>query len=120
MVSREGVQRDLLPLIEGTIVNTKYGPIKTDHILFIAAGAFHLATPSDLVPELQGRLPIRVQLNSLTEEDFYYILKYPENAITKQYTALIKTEGVELTFTDEALCKTKILADIFYNYETYM
>ncbi len=112
MVSREGVQRDLLPLIEGTIVNTKYGPIKTDHILFIAAGAFHLATPSDLVPELQGRLPIRVQLNSLTEEDFYYILKYPENAITKQYTALIKTEGVDLTFTDEAL---KEIAKIAYN-----
>ncbi len=103
MVSREGVQRDLLPLIEGTIVNTKYGPVKTDHILFIAAGAFHLSKPSDLVPELQGRLPIRVQLQSLTEEDFYHILKYPENAITKQYKEIIKTEGVELEFTDEAL-----------------
>ncbi len=103
MVSREGVQRDLLPLIEGTIVNTKYGPVKTDHILFIAAGAFHLSKPSDLVPELQGRLPIRVQLKSLTEEDFYHILKYPENAITKQYKEIIKTEGVELEFTDGAL-----------------
>ncbi|MCJ8165206.1 ATP-dependent protease ATPase subunit HslU [Pontibacter sp. E15-1] len=102
-VSREGVQRDLLPIVEGSAVNTKYGIINTDHILFIAAGAFHVAKPSDLIPELQGRFPIRVELNSLTKEDFYQILKFPKNALTKQYEALLKAEDVELTFNDEAL-----------------
>jgi ATP-dependent HslUV protease ATP-binding subunit HslU len=99
-ISREGVQRDLLPLIEGTVVNTKHGPIKTDHILFIASGAFQLAKPSDLLPELQGRLPIRVELNALTEEDYKKILKEPDNSLIKQYVALLKTEKVELEFTD--------------------
>jgi ATP-dependent HslUV protease ATP-binding subunit HslU len=102
-VSREGVQRDLLPLIEGTTVNTKYGPIKTDHILFIASGAFQLAKPSDLLPELQGRLPIRVELNALTEEDFKRILKEPDNSLIKQYVALLKTENVHLEFTDDGI-----------------
>ncbi len=102
-VSREGVQRDLLPIIEGSSVNTRYGIIKTDHILFIAAGAFHLAKPSDLVPELQGRFPIRVELNSLTEEDFFNILKEPKNALIKQYVELLKTEGVTLVFEDSAI-----------------
>ncbi|MBO6482463.1 MAG: ATP-dependent protease ATPase subunit HslU [Pelagibacteraceae bacterium] len=102
-VSREGVQRDLLPLIEGTTVNTKYGPVKTDHILFIASGAFQLAKPSDLLPELQGRLPIRVELNALTEEDFKRILKEPDNSLIKQYKALLKTEGVELDFSDNGI-----------------
>ncbi|MHA6249147.1 ATP-dependent protease ATPase subunit HslU [Pontibacter sp. CAU 1760] len=102
-VSREGVQRDLLPIVEGSSVNTKYGIINTDHILFIAAGAFHVAKPSDLIPELQGRFPIRVELNSLTKDDFYQILKFPKNALTKQYEALLKAEDVELTFNDEAL-----------------
>ena len=102
-VSREGVQRDLLPLIEGTTVNTKYGPIKTDHILFIASGAFQLAKPSDLLPELQGRLPIRVELNALTEEDFKRILKEPDNSLIKQYVALLKTENVHLEFTDDSI-----------------
>ncbi len=102
-VSREGVQRDLLPLIEGTTVNTKYGPIKTDHILFIASGAFQLAKPSDLLPELQGRLPIRVELNALTEEDFKRILKEPDNSLIKQYVALLKTENVHLEFTDDCI-----------------
>jgi ATP-dependent HslUV protease ATP-binding subunit HslU len=102
-VSREGVQRDLLPLIEGTTVNTKYGPIKTDHILFIASGAFQLAKPSDLLPELQGRLPIRVELNALTEEDYKRILKEPENSLIKQYVALLKTEEVELEFTNDGI-----------------
>ncbi len=102
-VSREGVQRDLLPLIEGTTVSTKYGPIKTDHILFIASGAFQLAKPSDLLPELQGRLPIRVELNALTEEDFKRILKEPDNSLIKQYIALLKTENVDLEFTDDGI-----------------
>jgi ATP-dependent HslUV protease ATP-binding subunit HslU len=102
-VSREGVQRDLLPLIEGTSVSTKHGPIKTDHILFIASGAFQLAKPSDLLPELQGRLPIRVELNALNEDDFKRILKEPDNSLIKQYKALLKTEDVELKFTDDGI-----------------
>lgn len=102
-VSREGVQRDLLPIVEGTTVNTKYGMVKTDHILFIAAGAFHVSKPSDLIPELQGRFPIRVELESLTEADFVRILREPKNALTTQYTALMETEGVTLTFSDEAV-----------------
>ncbi|MCX7610017.1 MAG: ATP-dependent protease ATPase subunit HslU [Ignavibacterium sp.] len=102
-VSREGVQRDLLPIVEGSNVNTKYGVVKTDHILFIASGAFHVAKPSDLIPELQGRFPIRVELNSLTEEDFIKILTMPENALLKQYNSLIQTEGVSLEFTDDAI-----------------
>ncbi|MTH78242.1 ATP-dependent protease ATPase subunit HslU [Paracoccus aestuariivivens] len=102
-VSREGVQRDLLPLIEGTTVSTKYGPVKTDHILFIASGAFHIAKPSDLLPELQGRLPIRVELRPLTEEDFVRILTETDNALTRQYTALMNTEGVEVTFTETGI-----------------
>ena len=102
-VSREGVQRDLLPLIEGTTVSTKYGPIKTDHILFIASGAFQLAKPSDLLPELQGRLPIRVELDALTSEDFKRILKEPDNSLIKQYKALLKTENVELDFSDDGI-----------------
>ena len=102
-VSREGVQRDLLPLIEGTTVNTKYGPIKTDHILFIASGAFQLAKPSDLLPELQGRLPIRVELDALNSEDFKKILKEPDNSLIKQYKALLKTENVELDFSEDGI-----------------
>ncbi len=102
-VSREGVQRDLLPLIEGTTVSTKHGSVKTDHILFIASGAFHVAKPADLLPELQGRLPIRVELRALTKEDFLRILTEPENSLIRQYTALMKTEKVDLVFTDEAL-----------------
>lgn len=102
-VSREGVQRDFLPIVEGTTVNTKYGPVKTDHILFIAAGAFHMTKVTDLIPELQGRFPIRVELNSLTEEDFQKILTAPENALIKQEKALLATENVELTFTDDAI-----------------
>jgi ATP-dependent HslUV protease ATP-binding subunit HslU len=102
-VSREGVQRDLLPLIEGTTVSTKYGPIKTDHILFIASGAFQLAKPSDLLPELQGRLPIRVELDALNSEDFKRILKEPDNSLIKQYKALLKTENVDLDFTDDGI-----------------
>ncbi len=102
-VSREGVQRDLLPIVEGSNVATKHGMVKTDHVLFIASGAFHVAKPSDLIPELQGRFPIRVELKSLTEEDFYLILTQPENALIKQYSALLGTEGVELTFSDGAI-----------------
>ena len=102
-VSREGVQRDLLPLIEGTTVSTKYGPIKTDHILFIASGAFQLAKPSDLLPELQGRLPIRVELDALNSDDFKRILKEPDNSLIKQYKALLKTENVELEFTEDGI-----------------
>ncbi len=102
-VSREGVQRDILPIVEGTVVMTKYGPIRTDYILFIAAGAFHVSKISDLIPELQGRFPIRVELKSLTEEDFRQILTQPENAIIKQHKALMKTESVELVFTDDAI-----------------
>lgn len=102
-VSRQGVQRDLLPIVEGSAVSTKYGIVNTDHILFIAAGAFHVSKPSDLIPELQGRFPIRVELQSLTKEDFFRILKDPKNALTKQYEALLKAEEVELTFDDAAL-----------------
>jgi ATP-dependent HslUV protease ATP-binding subunit HslU len=102
-VSREGVQRDLLPLIEGTTVSTKYGPVKTDHVLFIASGAFHIAKPSDLLPELQGRLPIRVELKALGREDFRRILTEPECSLIKQYKALLGTEGIELNFTDESI-----------------
>lgn len=102
-VSREGVQRDLLPLVEGCTVNTKYGQVKTDHILFIASGAFHLAKPSDLIPELQGRLPIRVELSALKIDDFVRILKEPDHSLIKQYQALLKTEGVELSFNEDSL-----------------
>jgi len=102
-VSREGVQRDLLPIVEGSTVTTKYGPVKTDHILFIAAGAFHVAKPSDLIPELQGRFPIRVELSPLTKEDFIRILTEPQNALIKQYTALLETEGITLDFTGDAI-----------------
>jgi len=102
-VSREGVQRDLLPIVEGSTVATKYGVVKTDHVLFIASGAFHVARPSDLIPELQGRFPIRVELKSLTEEDFYLILTQPRNALIKQYRAMLSTENIDLDFTDEAI-----------------
>lgn len=109
-VSREGVQRDLLPIVEGSAVNTKHGIINTDHILFIAAGAFHVAKPSDLIPELQGRFPIRVELQSLTQDDFYRILQTPKNALTKQYEAMLRSEGVSLTFQDEALSEIARIA----------
>jgi ATP-dependent HslUV protease ATP-binding subunit HslU len=102
-VSREGVQRDILPIVEGTTVNTRYGFIRTDHILFIAAGAFHVSKPSDLIPELQGRFPIRVELDSLTVDDFVKILLEPKNALVKQYTALLETEGIKISFTDDAV-----------------
>ena len=109
-VSREGVQRDLLPLIEGCTVSTKYGTIRTDHILFIASGAFHLAKPSDLIPELQGRLPIRVELHPLTPSDFNRILTEPHASLIEQYVALLGTEGIEVTFTEEALTRIAELA----------
>jgi ATP-dependent HslUV protease ATP-binding subunit HslU len=109
-VSREGVQRDLLPIIEGSTVATKFGPVKTDHILFIAAGAFHIAKPSDLIPELQGRLPIRVELESLSEHDFRRILQEPQNALTKQYEKLLETEGVRVSFSEEAIDEIARLA----------
>lgn len=109
-VSREGVQRDLLPIVEGSTVSTKYGSVKTDHVLFIAAGAFHVSKPSDLIPELQGRLPIRVELDSLTEGDFVRILTEPENALTKQYTALLSTEGLEVSFSEDAVAEIARLA----------
>ena len=109
-VSRQGVQRDLLPIVEGTTVNTRHGPVKTDHILFIAAGAFHTAKPSDLMPELQGRFPIRVELTDLTRDDFLRILTEPKHALTKQYAALMQTEGVELTFTKEGIFAVADLA----------
>ena len=109
-ISREGVQRDLLPIVEGSTVNTKYGPVQTDHILFIAAGAFHLTKPSDMIPELQGRFPIRVELQALSKEDFVRILTEPKNALIVQYTALMKTEGVELEFTKEAIDKIAEIA----------
>jgi ATP-dependent HslUV protease ATP-binding subunit HslU len=102
-VSREGVQRDILPIVEGTTVNTRYGMVKTDHILFIAAGAFHVAKPSDLIPELQGRFPIRVELQPLTIDDFKRILTEPKNSLVRQYRALLETEGIDLSFTDEAI-----------------
>jgi len=112
-VSREGVQRDLLPLIEGTTVSTKHGPVKTDHILFIASGAFHIAKPSDLLPELQGRLPIRVELNPLTEDDFVRILTETDNALTRQYTALMGTEEVTVSFTDDGIAAlARIAAEV--------
>jgi ATP-dependent HslUV protease ATP-binding subunit HslU len=109
-VSREGVQRDLLPIVEGSAVNTKYGLVHTDHVLFIAAGAFHVSKPSDLIPELQGRFPIRVELSSLTQDDFYRILKEPKNALTKQYQALCEAEQVYLEYTDEAIQEIAALA----------
>jgi len=109
-VSREGVQRDLLPLIEGTTVATKYGPVKTDHVLFIASGAFHTAKPSDLLPELQGRLPIRVELNALTQDDMVRILTEPESSLTRQYTALLDTENVTITFTEDGIKELAAIA----------
>ncbi|HET6569760.1 MAG TPA: ATP-dependent protease ATPase subunit HslU [Rhodothermales bacterium] len=109
-VSREGVQRDLLPIVEGSNVTTKYGMVKTDHILFIASGAFHVSKPSDLIPEMQGRFPIRVELNSLNEEDFYKILTQPKNALLKQYAALLEAEGVQIEFTDDAVREIAAIA----------
>lgn len=111
-VSREGVQRDILPIVEGSTIMTKYGPVKTDYILFIGAGAFHISKPSDLIPELQGRFPIRVELQSLTAEDFQQILTEPQNALTKQYVALLLTEGIEVEFTQDAIHKLAELATI--------
>lgn len=102
-ISREGVQRDILPIVEGSTINTKHGPVKTDHVLFIAAGAFHVSKPSDLIPELQGRFPIRVELNSLGEEEFYRILTEPKNALTRQYIALLETESIQLEFAEESI-----------------
>jgi ATP-dependent HslUV protease ATP-binding subunit HslU len=104
-VSREGVQRDLLPIVEGSTVSTKYGNVKTDHVLFVAAGAFHVSKPSDLIPELQGRFPIRVELKPLTEADFVRIMTEPENALTKQYAALVESEGASLTFTTDGVAE---------------
>lgn len=111
-VSREGVQRDILPIVEGSTIVTKYGPVKTDYILFIAAGAFHMAKPSDLIPELQGRFPIRVELEKLTVEDFYKILTEPDNALIKQYSALLETEGIQIEFSDDAINR---LAEIAFD-----
>ena len=111
-VSREGVQRDLLPIVEGTTVTTRYGMVKTDHILFIAAGAFHVSKPSDLIPELQGRFPIRVELDALTKEDFIRILTEPQNALSKQYTALLATEGIQLSFTPDAIAEIAEIATL--------
>jgi len=112
-VSREGVQRDLLPIVEGSNVNTKYGVVKTDHILFIASGAFHVSKPSDLIPELQGRFPIRVELQSLSVDDFVKILTLPKNALLKQYAALLQTEGVDISFSDDGIVSiAKIAADV--------
>jgi ATP-dependent HslUV protease ATP-binding subunit HslU len=112
-ISREGVQRDLLPLIEGTTVSTRHGPVRTDHILFIASGAFHIAKPSDLLPELQGRLPIRVELKPLTEGDFVRILTETENALTRQYAALMQTESVAVTFTGDGIAAiARIAAEV--------
>lgn len=117
-VSREGVQRDILPIVEGSTVMTKYGPVKTDYILFVAAGAFHISKPSDLIPELQGRFPIRVELDSLTQEDFVRILTEPKNALTKQYTELLKTEGIHVTFSEEAIREiASIAAEVNANTE---
>jgi ATP-dependent HslUV protease ATP-binding subunit HslU len=109
-VSREGVQRDLLPIVEGSNVQTKYGMVKTDHVLFIAAGAFHVAKPSDLIPELQGRFPIRVELKPLTEEDFVRIMTEPENALTKQYAALVEADGAKLSFTQDGIAEIARIA----------
>lgn len=111
-VSREGVQRDMLPIVEGSTVNTKYGPVKTDHVLFIASGAFHVSKPSDLIPEMQGRFPIRVELKSLTEEDFVKILTVPQNALIKQYSALLETEGVKISFNDDGIREVARIAAI--------
>jgi ATP-dependent HslUV protease ATP-binding subunit HslU len=112
-VSREGVQRDLLPIVEGSTVNTKHGPVRTDHVLFIASGAFHVSKPSDLIPEFQGRFPIRVELEALTQADFIRILTEPENALIRQYTALLATEGVTIVFRDEAIGEiARIAADV--------
>jgi ATP-dependent HslUV protease ATP-binding subunit HslU len=112
-VSREGVQRDILPIVEGTTVNTRHGFVRTDHILFVAAGAFHVSKPSDLIPELQGRFPIRVELKSLSEADFIRILKEPKSALVKQYMALLDTEGIKLTFSEDALIEiAKIAAEV--------
>ena len=109
----KGVQRDILPIIEGSTVQTKYGPVKTDFVLFIAAGAFHLSKPSDLIPELQGRLPIRVELESLTQDDFKRILTEPRNALIKQYVALLATEGVTIEFSDDAISElARVAADV--------
>jgi ATP-dependent HslUV protease ATP-binding subunit HslU len=117
-VSREGVQRDILPIVEGTTVNTRHGFVRTDHILFVAAGAFHVSKPSDLIPELQGRFPIRVELKSLTETDFIRILKEPKSALVKQYMALLETEGIKLTFTEDALIEiAKVAAQVNENTE---
>ncbi|MFC6331176.1 ATP-dependent protease ATPase subunit HslU [Paenibacillus septentrionalis] len=117
-VSREGVQRDILPIVEGSTIMTKYGPVKTDYILFVAAGAFHIAKPSDLIPELQGRFPIRVELTSLSEEDFVRILTEPQNALTKQYTALLETEGIKIDFSEDAIKElASIAADVNRNME---
>jgi ATP-dependent HslUV protease ATP-binding subunit HslU len=110
-VSREGVQRDLLPIVEGSTVNTKYGPVKTDHILFIASGAFHVSKPSDLVPEMQGRFPIRVELDTLGREEFERILTEPKNALVLQYTELLKTEGVDVQFTKDAIERIAAIAE---------
>src|SRR5207237_1154339 len=111
-VSREGVQRDLLPIVEGSTVTTKYGPVKTDHVLFIAAGAFHVSKPSDLIPELQGRFPIRVELESLGNADFLRILTEPENSLTRQYEALLATEGVKLKFEQSAVAEIARMAAV--------
>jgi ATP-dependent HslUV protease ATP-binding subunit HslU len=109
-VSREGVQRDILPIVEGSTVNTKYGQVKTDHMLFIAAGAFHVSKPSDLIPELQGRFPIRVELEPLSGEDLVRILREPRNSLIRQYTALLATEGVQLKFSDDAIAELARIA----------
>ena len=111
-VSREGVQRDILPIVEGSTVMTKYGPVKTDHMLFIAAGAFHISKPSDLIPELQGRFPIRVELKALNQDDFRRILLEPKNALTKQYTALLETEDIDLQFTSDGIDELARLAQV--------
>ena len=109
-VSREGVQRDILPIVEGSVINTKYGPVKTDHILFIGAGAFHTSKPTDLIPELQGRFPIRVELQNLTKESFVQILTVPENAIIKQHIALLETEGIKVEFTEDSIDEIATMA----------
>src|SRR5690606_6423672 len=111
-VSGEGVQRDLLPIVEGSVVMTRYGPVRTDHILFVAAGSFHDTKPSDLIPELQGRFPIRVELSSLSEDDLYAILTEPQNALTKQYQALMATEGLDLVFAEDGLREMARLATV--------
>jgi ATP-dependent HslUV protease ATP-binding subunit HslU len=111
-VSREGVQRDILPIVEGSVVNTKYGPVKTDHVLFIGAGAFHISKPTDLIPELQGRFPIRVELENLTKEDFIRILTEPDNALLKQHKLLLETEGVNVDFADDAVEEIASMASL--------